>query len=104
MLTQLLLQDLVPFLQLHKRLGYIIVGIEQTSSSQQLHERDMAFPEKTLVLLGDERRGIPVQLLNLVDWCVEIPQEGVTRSLNVHVCGAIVMWEYLKDRLMEGKK
>lgn len=94
-------QDLIPFLNMHKRQGYTIVGIEQTSSSQPLHKH-AKFPDKTLVLLGDERRGIPVELLNFVDFCVEIPQFGLARSLNVHVCGAVVMWEYLKDQASMG--
>jgi tRNA G18 (ribose-2'-O)-methylase SpoU len=80
-------------------MGYTIVGIEQTSSSVQL-QNHAPFPKKTLILLGDERRGIPVHLLSLVDMCIEIPQVGITRSLNVHVCGAIVMWEYLRGVLL----
>ena len=36
-----------------------------------------------------------MELLNIVDGEVEIPQMGVTRSLNVHVCGALVAWQVL---------
>ena len=52
--------------------------------------------------MGDEKRGVPVELLNVVDGEVEIPQRGVTRSLNVHVCGAVVVWECLKQLGMLG--
>ena len=45
----------------------------------------------------NEREGIPVELIHHVDDCVEIPQLGVVRSLNVHVSGAIVIWEYMKQ-------
>lgn len=31
------------------------------------------------------------------DICVEIPQLGIIRSLNVHVSGAICIWEYTKQ-------
>ena len=31
-----------------------------------------------------------------LDCCVEIPQGGVVRSLNVHVSGAIAVYEYTR--------
>lgn len=38
-------------------------------------------------------------LIPQLDVCVEIPQRGVTRSLNVHVSGALLVWEYTRQRL-----
>ena len=32
-----------------------------------------------------------------VDDCVEIPQSGLVRSFNVHVTGAVVLWEAVKQ-------
>lgn len=40
-----------------------------------------------------------MNLIHDVDQCVEIPQQGVVRSLNVHVSAALLMWEYRKQRL-----
>ncbi len=40
-----------------------------------------------------------MELLQLLDVCVEIPQLGMVRSLNVHVSGAMLVWEYTKQRL-----
>ena len=77
--------------------GYQIIGIEQTSESQKLNE--FKFPTKSLIFLGNEKEGIPVDLIQLLDVCVEIPQSGLIRSLNVHVTGAIVVWEYAKQHL-----
>lgn len=31
----------------------------------------------------------------MLDLCVEIPQYGIIRSLNVHVSGSILLWEYI---------
>uniref|UniRef100_A0A673HZZ1 tRNA (guanosine(18)-2'-O)-methyltransferase TARBP1 n=1 Tax=Sinocyclocheilus rhinocerous TaxID=307959 RepID=A0A673HZZ1_9TELE len=81
--------ELSDFLQLKKREGYWVIGVEQTSKSQSL--RDYTFPERSLLLLGNEREGIPANLLQLVDVCVEIPQHGITRSLNVHVSAALLV-------------
>uniref|UniRef100_A0A8C1KU42 tRNA (guanosine(18)-2'-O)-methyltransferase TARBP1 n=1 Tax=Cyprinus carpio TaxID=7962 RepID=A0A8C1KU42_CYPCA len=89
--------ELSDFLQLKKREGYWVIGVEQTSNSQSL--QDYMFPERSLLLLGNEREGIPANLLQLVDVCVEIPQHGITRSLNVHVSAALLVWEYTRQHL-----
>ncbi|XP_077438327.1 tRNA (guanosine(18)-2'-O)-methyltransferase TARBP1 isoform X2 [Vanacampus margaritifer] len=90
--------ELAEFLQVKKSKGYCIVGVEQTANSQSL--QDYQFPERTLLLLGNEREGIPANLLQLLDVCVEIPQRGVIRSLNVHVSAALLIWEYTRQRLI----
>ncbi|KAM9847516.1 LOW QUALITY PROTEIN: putative methyltransferase TARBP1 [Aulostomus maculatus] len=89
--------ELSDFLQLKQTEGYCIVGVEQTANSQSL--QDFHFPEKTLLLLGNEREGIPANLLQLLDVCVEIPQQGVIRSLNVHVSAALLIWEHTRQHL-----
>ena len=43
--------------------------------------------------------GIPVDLIQILDECVEIPQVGIIRSLNVHISGAIMIWEYCKQHV-----
>lgn len=90
-------QNLVRWLRLRKEEGYTIVGVEQTSSSISI--ADLEFPAKVVLLLGKEKEGIPVEFLQSVDVCVEIPQLGIIRSLNVHVSGAISIWEYTKQML-----
>ena len=88
--------------------GFWIVGLEQTSSSVPLHQIEIpnfVANNKTVLLLGKEKEGIPVQYLQAVDTCVEIPQFGMIRSLNVHVSGAITIWELTrKTRLLELEK
>ncbi|XP_043277155.1 uncharacterized protein [Venturia canescens] len=77
--------------------GWKLVGAEQTANSTNLNE--MEFDKKTILLLGNEKDGIPANLIPLLDTCVEIPQNGVVRSLNVHVTGAICIWQYAKQHL-----
>ncbi|KAF1787996.1 Alpha/beta knot methyltransferase [Phytophthora cactorum] len=74
-----------------KREGYTIVAVEQTASSVSL--ADYTLPRKMVLVLGREKEGIPVEVLQLVDVCVEIPQFGLVRSLNVH---------YTQQQLMSG--
>jgi tRNA G18 (ribose-2'-O)-methylase SpoU len=99
-------QALLSWLLQKKKEGFWIVGLEQTSSSVPLHTIDI--PEfvssnnnKTVLLLGKEKEGIPVQFLQAVDRCVEIPQFGMIRSLNVHVSGAITIWELTRKTRLE---
>ncbi|XP_022088636.1 probable methyltransferase TARBP1 [Acanthaster planci] len=90
--------DLASYLQAMRHKGYTLVGVEQTARSQCLTKYQ--FQERTLLLLGHERTGIPVELIQLLDVCVEIPQQGIIRSLNVHVSGALLVWEYRRQRLL----
>jgi len=95
-------ENLLEWLMQLRNEGCVIVGVEQTSSSVQL--LDYQFPDKpTVLLLGKEKEGIPVQFLDAVDQCVEIPQLGIIRSLNVHVSGAISIWEYTRQRIQSSK-
>ena len=80
-----------------KREGYTLVGLEQTSTSVCLSKHK--FPSKCILLLGKEKEGVPAELLALLDVQIEIPQMGILRSLNVHVSGAICLWEYTKQHL-----
>eukprot|EP01132_Coremiostelium_polycephalum_P009882 gene9882-12124_t len=91
------LENLEQYLISKKEEGYSLLGVEQTSSSSQLNQ--FSFPEKSVLLLGQEKQGIPTEYINLLDRCIEIPQLGITRSLNVHVSGSILMWEYTKQSL-----
>lgn len=78
-----------------KEKGYTILAAEQTINSKPL--QSVTFPKKSLLLLGNEKEGIPPTLLPLTDVCVEVPQVGVIRSLNVHVTGALFVWEYARQ-------
>lgn len=55
-------------------------------------------------LISNEHEGIPANLIQQLDVCVEIPQQGVIRSLNVHVSGALLIWEYTRQQIIKGKE
>jgi tRNA guanosine-2'-O-methyltransferase len=74
--------------------GWTVVGIEQTDRSVLLGGEGAVLPDKTILVLGSEREGMPAAVLGECDLLVEIPQVGVTRSLNVQVAAAIVLFEY----------
>ncbi|GMH35313.1 hypothetical protein BSKO_03181 [Bryopsis sp. KO-2023] len=91
---------LLPWLQVKRSQGYALLGLEQTSESVVLPDYD--FPRDCVVVLGREKEGIPAELLQVLDSTLEIPQLGIVRSLNVHVSGAVAVYEY--SRQMRNKK
>lgn len=72
------------------------MGLEQTAESVVL--QSYSFPRRVVLVLGREKEGIPPQILDLLDVCLEIPQSGMIRSLNVHVTGAIALYEYVRQQ------
>jgi len=81
--------------------GYSVVALEQATGSSDLAARDLSLPTPAVLLLGAEGEGVPNALFDLVDCCVEIPQLGVVRSLNVHVSGAIAVWMFARQVLLK---
>ena len=81
------------------------MALEQSERSQCLSS--FRLPPKTALLLGNEKQGIPANILaaghTLIDACVEIPQCGVIRSLNVHVSGALLTWKYVRQLTFAAK-
>ncbi|GLV40035.1 uncharacterized protein CBL_10932 [Carabus blaptoides fortunei] len=88
-------ENLAAYLKDMKKKGYEIVGAEHTVESVCLDI--YRFQKNTVLLLGNEKEGIPPNLIHLLDECIEIPQFGQIRSLNVHVAGALFIWEYAKQ-------
>jgi len=85
--------EIAAYLREKRAAGYTAVGLEQTDRSVILGKDACRFPKKTVLLLGTEKYGIPAELLGELDWCVEIPQKGRTRSMNVQTAAAVVLYE-----------
>ncbi|KRT83523.1 hypothetical protein AMK59_4346 [Oryctes borbonicus] len=90
--------DLKEYLENVKEKRYTIIGIEQTAKSVKLHTYE--FTRRCVLVLGNEKEGIPSYIFPFLDVCIEIPQFGLLRSLNVHVAGAITIWEYVKQNIL----
>lgn len=85
--------DIIKFMMEKKREGYTLIGLEQTNKSVQLNN-ELQFPKKSLILLGKEREGIPAEYLAELDFCVEIKQVGVIRSMNIQTATAVIVHAY----------
>lgn len=77
--------------------NFNIIGIEQTSDSQLISDFDINREKKYAIILGNEVDGISDEALPNIDTFLEIPQLGTKHSLNVSVCGGIVIWEFAKN-------
>lgn len=80
-----------------KTLKYTVLGIEQTTDSVMITDYDINHNGKYAIVLGNEVDGISDEILNHCDGFLEIPQHGTKHSLNVSVCGGIVIWEFYKE-------
>lgn len=79
-----------------RRDGYNIAAIEQTPESLSLTEWNPAPGTKWALVFGNEVRGVAPETVAASDLALEIPQFGVKQSLNVSVCGGIVLWEAVR--------
>lgn len=69
-----------------------VVGVELTDESIRLVELRPA-RRRTVVVLGNESDGIPLEATQLLDTAVEIPMLGTGLSLNVAVAGSLVVYK-----------
>lgn len=88
-------RSLPPVLVRLKQDGYVLVGLEQTDQSENLHH--FAFPRRCVLVLGHERLGIEDDVLRLLDHAVEIPVYGRPLSYNVATAAAMALYEYCRQ-------
>ena len=88
-------RTLAPVLEKLRGEGYRLVGLEQTTDSQSLHE--YRFVRRTAIVVGNERTGLTPELLALLDDVVEIPVWGLPYSYNVATAAAMALYEYCRQ-------
>jgi tRNA G18 (ribose-2'-O)-methylase SpoU len=88
-------RTLPPALEKLRVAGYRLVGLEQTTDSQDIH--GYAFPRRTALVVGNERSGLTEDLLNLLDDVVEIPVWGLPYSYNVASAATMALYEYCRQ-------
>ena len=59
---------------------------------------DYDFTQPTLILLGNEGKGLSEELIELADEVVSIPQSDQVESLNVSICAALLLYEAKRQR------
>jgi tRNA G18 (ribose-2'-O)-methylase SpoU len=79
---------------------YLIVGIEQADQSFELQDFEPVIGKKYALVFGHEIKGVDQEVIDMCDYCIEIPQFGTKHSFNIAVSAGIVLWELNKKRLL----
>ena len=90
-------KDISTALQNLKKETFEILGIEQTTTSINIENFEIKKNKKYALILGNVVDGLSDEVLSFYDHFIEIPQLGTKHSLNVSVCGGIVMWEFFRN-------
>jgi len=77
--------------------GYNIIGIEQAEGSVSLDKFRKEAGKKYALIFGHEINGVDQEVLNICDFCIEIPQFGTKHSFNIAISVGIVLWELNKE-------
>jgi tRNA G18 (ribose-2'-O)-methylase SpoU len=88
-------RTLPPILEKLREDGFRLVGLEQTSNSQNLHHYE--FMRRTALVIGNERMGLTEDILSQLDDVVEIPVWGLPYSYNVATATAMCLYEYCRQ-------
>jgi tRNA G18 (ribose-2'-O)-methylase SpoU len=88
-------RTLAPVLTKLRDEGYRLVGLEQTSNSEDLHHFN--FERRTALVIGNERTGLTDDILKLLDAVVEIPVWGLPYSYNVATATSMCLYEYCRQ-------
>ncbi len=76
-----------------KKQSYKIATIEQTDESIALNKFNFPTQQKLAIVFGHEVDGVSQDVVNISDFCIELPQFGTKHSLNVAVSAGIVIWD-----------
>ncbi|MCD6202662.1 MAG: RNA methyltransferase [Bacteroidales bacterium] len=77
--------------------GYTILSVEQAEGSIPLDKFQPDRNSRYALIFGHEVKGVAQEIVDISDYCVEIPQFGTKHSFNISVSAGIVLWDfYLK--------
>ena len=76
--------------------GYTICSIEQAENTSKLDDLSFNKGQPVALFFGNEVNGVQQEVVDTSDIVLEIPQFGTKHSLNVSVCGGVILWEFFK--------
>lgn len=87
-----LYEDIFSTCQTLKNMGYKIFAAEVTQTSTPL--MSVEIPQKWVLLMGHEGKGISQEILNICDEIVTIEMEEGIKSFNVGVAASLIMYQF----------
>jgi len=87
-------ENLEQQISFYKKLGYTFAVAESDiyDKSQWLHNYE--WPEKIIVMFGEEGTGVRQEFIDLADVVISICQKGSVRSMNVASSAHIMIYDY----------
>jgi tRNA (guanosine-2'-O-)-methyltransferase len=79
------------WLRAERTRGSRVVAVELAEGAKPLTRLEPA-RQRSILLLGHERHGVPEEVWDFIDEVVEIPMVGLGASLNVAVAGSLVLY------------
>jgi tRNA (guanosine-2'-O-)-methyltransferase len=86
--------DAVTAIQDLKDIGYRAIALELVDTAVPYYRHH--YPDRTLLVVGNEDHGVTKAALNVCDEAVFVPMYGKGRSLNVHTALAVVLYHILQ--------
>ena len=83
-----------------KSQGYHVIAAEQAPEAVSLLDCGSGFfaDKKWAWVFGNEVMGVSKAVIQACDVCLEIPQWGTKKSLNVSVSVGVLLWHYISHR------
>jgi 23S rRNA (guanosine2251-2'-O)-methyltransferase len=91
-------QNLAHSIKYLKKSGLNVVACSEKSESSIY---DSTFIDPVVIVMGSEEDGISDEILELSDIKTSIPMFGKTKSLNVSVASAVILYEAIRQRNIE---
>ena len=82
-----------------KEQGYTVLAIEQVEGAAMLDKLEIDTTKKYALVFGNEVLGVDQAVVDVCDGAIEIPQVGTKHSINVSVCGGVVLWKFFEKFL-----
>ena len=79
-----------------KEQGYTVLAIEQVEGAAMLDKLEVDTTKKYALVFGNEVLGVDQAVVDICDGAIEIPQAGTKHSINVSVCGGVVLWKFFE--------
>jgi len=92
-------ENTISAINILKDKGYKIVAVEQAAQSTMLQHFNLNISEKLALVFGNEIDGVEESIMDIADYCIEIPQFGTKHSLNITVSMGIVIWHLTSQAL-----
>lgn len=86
-------KDTVELVRKLKKENHIIIAIEQAENSKSLQDFTFETEGSTVIIFGNEVKGVQQSVIDECQHVVEIPQFGTKHSLNIATSAGIVIWD-----------